>query len=151
MPIYKRRPWPKEDIEIPLRALLYDSAQSSDYRDEQALRADLTHRLSATMGALGNDIAEYKDPRTGIWMTAWGEVAGYGSPDLTQDEVRELAPDASRVGVTPRHGEACVWIAAETQPEDLLEAMVLAGWVPSQRGIDLAVAARRYVDSKGAK
>ncbi len=33
MPIRKRRPWPKEDVEIPLRALLFDITQSSFYED----------------------------------------------------------------------------------------------------------------------
>ncbi len=103
------------------------------------------------MGEFVARFAEYKDPRSGIWMNLSGDVASYGNPDLTQEEVRALAPDAPQSGVTSEYGQACVWIAAGNRTEDVLEAMVLAGWVPSQRGIDLAVAARRYVDERGAQ
>ncbi len=148
MPIHKRRPWPKEDVEIPLRAFLFDYTQSSFYDDDEALREDLPHRLAASMREFAAEIAEYKDPRSGIWMNLSGDVASYGSPDLTQEQVRALVPGAARAGVTSEYGEACVWLAFDNKPEDVLEAMVLAGWVPSARGIELVVAARRYLDSR---
>ncbi len=142
--------WPRGDVEIRSRAVVYDTTEADQYENELALRQDLPGRLAAWLEMDAEEMVEYRDPRSGDWKNLRGEPAQRRSPHLTRNEVLALRSEVS-FEADLVHGQDPGWIGFNNRPEDVLEALVLAGWVPSQRGIDLAVAARRYVDERGAR
>ena len=138
------------DVEIPLRAVLFDSTSPEYYKNESELRGEISGRLAQNLLDPASFIAEYRDPLTGIWMSCGGWAAGsFGTPQLSPEEVASLAPETAAADLRT-YGEAMGWIAFDAKPEDVLESLVLAGWVPSQAGIDLAIKARRHVDDRDA-
>ena len=145
-PIIRR--WAQGDVEIRSRAVVYDTTEADQYENELALRRDLPGRLAAWLQISADEVVEYRDPRSGVWKNLLGEPAQCRSPHLARKEVLALRSGVS-CDAEPVHGEAPGWIGFDNRPEDVLEAMVLAGWVPTHRGLEIAVAARRYVDSRG--
>lgn len=142
------RRWPP-GVKIKLRAFLVTSTDIDRVKDENDL-LEIGPQELALLLEEAPYVAEYQDPKTGRWMSCEGwEAPNFGDPALSPKEVASLVPQAQHDNL-PEHGQATWWVAFDAKPEDVLESLVLAGWVPSQAGIDLAVRARRHVDQRDA-
>jgi len=113
------------------------------------MRAHLWHFLGASLQECAWFI-DYFDPAVGRWQNAesLGGSTNFSHPPLTAPEAAALAAGAGSDGYRACYAEPPWWVAFLTSPRDLLTELVLAGWVPTQAGIDLAVAARRVLDAR---
>lgn len=142
----RHRSWPGEDGEIETRLIVYDVACASNWTSELDMRRGLPDYLSQTVYD-SEWWMEFRTANTGRWRNIdGGPSQTFRGPDLSKAQTSALLEVAKEKRLA-NYGEAPWWVAF-LGSGDLLTQLVLAGWVPSQEGLDLAQRARTVLDER---